>query len=98
MSARRPRQGGTPEARDIRGAAELAVLVRELEHTAPACTDDDRYVTEPDALLPGAIDLITDICQGWPRAATTDGAHDLRADSGPVATTHPARKTAPAPP
>lgn len=69
MSARRPRQGTTPETRDIRGAAELAVLVRELEHTAPACADDDRYVTEPDALLPGAIDLMADICQGCPLLA-----------------------------
>jgi hypothetical protein len=69
VSARRPRPDATPEARDIRGAAELAVLVRELEHTAPACADDDRYVTEPDALLPGAIDLMADICQGCPLLA-----------------------------
>lgn len=57
------------EPRDIRGAAELTALVRGLEHTAPACADDDRYVAEPDELLPGDLDLMADVCQSCPLLA-----------------------------
>ncbi|KIC57308.1 hypothetical protein [Microbacterium hominis] len=98
MSARRPRQGATPEARDIRGAAELAVLVRELEHTAPACADDDRYVSEPDELLPGALDLMADICRACPlRAPCGDYGKRGRPAGGFWAGRHyPASEKAPA--
>lgn len=68
MTARGPRKRERA-TRGIRGAAELSALLRELEHTAPACADDDRYVSEPDDLLPGDLDAMTETCHGCPLLA-----------------------------